>query len=175
MEKLLSTGKVKHIGVSNFSPEQLRHLISNSKVVPYAHQMELHPYLQQTAFVQFHQAMGVHVTAYSPLGNSNPTYGDPKKGAAPALLENEVLEVIAKEHDCTTAQVALAWGMLRGTSVIPKSQHKERIAENFGVKNCSLIYEDFKEIEKVGAKYLHRFNNPSKSWGVPLYKSLDGV
>lgn len=59
--------------------------------------------------------------------------------------------------------------------MIPKSAHAERIDENFGATKCDLHYEDFKAIEELGQKYMHRFSNPSKSWGVPLYEGLDGV
>jgi len=175
MERLPRSGMVRHIGVSNFSPHQMLHLISHSRIKPFAHQMELHPYLQQSAWVQWHHAHDIHVTAYSPLGNSNPTYGDPSKTDIPALLKNKVMKSISEERGCTPATVALAWGMSRGTSVIPKSQHADRIAENFGAKACDLEYKDFKVIEDLGRKHLHRFNNPSKSWGVDLYEGLDGV
>ena len=63
--------------------------------------------------------------------------------------------------------------MGRGTSVIPKSAHPGRIEENFGSLGCELGYEALKRLEKVGVKYLTRFNNPSKSWGVDLYGGLD--
>jgi len=175
MVQLLHAGKVRHIGVSNFSPAQMSNLIAHSAVKPFAHQMELHPYLQQSAWVQWHQAHGIHVTAYSPLGNSNPTYGDPSKGDVPALLKNKAVKKIAEERSCTPATVVLAWGISRGTSVIPKSQHPDRISENYEAKKCDLRYEDLKVIEELGRKYLHRFNNPSKSWGVDLYEGLDGV
>ena len=65
--------------------------------------------------------------------------------------------------------------MSRGTSVIPKSQHADRISENLGARKCDLSYEDFKTLKSIGERYLHRFNNPSKSWGVDLYEGLDGV
>lgn len=175
MTKLLHTGRVRHIGVSNFSPAQMESLIAHSAIKPFAHQMELHPYLQQTAWVQWHQAHGIHVTAYSPLGNMNPTYGDPEKGDVPAMLKNKDVEKIAERRGCTPATLVLAWGMSRGTSVIPKSQHAERIAENYEARKVDLRYEDLKGIEELGRKYLHRFNNPSKSWGVDLYEGLDGV
>lgn len=164
--------KVSHLGVCNFSPAQLKSLIAESGVKPYAHQMELHPYLQQSSWIALHQVLGISVTAYSPLGNSNPTYDDGKKGP-PALLENEVLVKIAKKRKCTPAQVALAWGMGRGTSVIPKSKHEVYIVENFEASECVLKKGDLKKIEKVGKKYLTRFNNPSKGWGVELFEGLD--
>ena len=65
--------------------------------------------------------------------------------------------------------------MDRGTSVIPKSSHVERIRENLAAVNCTLENEDYAVIDAVGRKYLKRFNNPSKGWGVPLYEGLDGV
>lgn len=175
MEKLLDTGKVRHIGVSNFSPHQLNQLLSQTTIKPAVHQLELHPYLQQTEFIQWHKNNGIDVTAYSPLANLNPTYGSPgeSKDAPPSLLMNKDITEIAKDRGCTNAQVALAWGMDRGTSVIPKSQHADRIMENFAAARCKLEEEDYTTIKKLGKKYLKRFNNPSDGWGVPLYEGLE--
>ncbi len=177
MEALLITGKVRKIGVSNFSPKQLQDLIARSTIKPYAHQFELHPYLQQVDWVQWHKDHDIHVTAYSPLANLNPIYEAPgkTKDTPPSLLENEDITKIAKERGCTNAQVALKWGMGRGTSVIPKSSHADRIQENFASLNCILGVEDYAVVEKLGHKYLKRYNNPSKGWDVPLYDGLEGV
>jgi len=163
--------KALNIGVCNFSPSQLRHLISKTGVKPFAHQMELHPYLQQSSWITAHQALGISITAYSPLANTNPTYDD-KKGP-PALLKNDVMVDIAKERGCTPAQVALAWGMNRGTSVIPKSSHEAFIVENLASQECELGYEDLAKLKLMGNKYLTRFNNPSESYGVALFEGLD--
>ncbi|OJD35201.1 aldehyde reductase [Diplodia corticola] len=172
MEKLLPT-KTRSIGVANFSPHQLKKLLRSSTVTPSVHQMELHPYLQQEEWVQFHQKHGIHVTAYSPLGNTNPTYRRSSQKKAPLLVENPELERIAEQRGCTVAQVALAWGIERGTSVIPKSSHESWIKENFEAVECGLIDADMDKIEKIGDKYLARFNNPSRSWGVDLFEGLD--
>ncbi|KAF9639398.1 Aldo/keto reductase [Lasiodiplodia theobromae] len=178
MEKLLPD-KVRNIGVANFSPHQLRKLVRSSTVKPAVHQMELHPYLQQAGWVRFHQKHGIHVTSYSPLGNTNPIYrsssreANTRKTGTPLLLENPELESIAKQRDCSVAQVALAWGMERGTSVIPKSSHEKWIKENFEAVECGLVDADLDKIEKIGEKYLTRFNNPSKAWGVDLFEGLD--
>ena len=81
---------------------------------------------------------------------------------------------IAEKRNCTAAQVALAWGMSRGTSVIPKSKHEEYIQENFNAAECTLKKSDLGKIEKVGEKWTTRFNNPSGAWKVDLFEGLDG-
>jgi alcohol dehydrogenase (NADP+) len=78
MEKLLKTGKTKAIGVSNFSKAELEHLLKETSVVPAAHQLELHPWLQQKEFVKFNQSKGIHITQYSPFGNQNEIYDSGK-------------------------------------------------------------------------------------------------
>ncbi len=66
MEKLVENGKAKAIGVSNFSKSELERLIKESSILPAAHQVELHPYLQQKEFMAWHKEKGIHVTQYSP-------------------------------------------------------------------------------------------------------------
>jgi alcohol dehydrogenase (NADP+) len=174
----LPKASVRNIGVSNFSPAQLKDLIKHSPIKPAVHQMELHPYLPQTKWINAHQAHGIKVTAYSPLGNMNPTYGDrgrrevTTRSNAPLLLENEVVKDIAEKRGCTPAQVVLQWGMSRGTSVIPKSKHEEYIRENIGSVLCVLVNDDYARIEELGDEPV-RFNNPSKGWGVKLFEGLD--
>lgn len=182
MTKLLSSGRVRKIGISNFSPAQLKELVKSSlkgeTPLPAVHQMELHPYLPQTKWVLAHKVHGIAVTAYSPLGNMNPTYGDRSRRSlttqseTPLLLENKIIKRIAKERDCTPAQVVLAWGINRGASVIPKSKHENHIEENLGGTKCGLAAADLADIDQLG-KEPTRFNNPSNSWGVHLFDGLD--
>lgn len=169
MSELVRKGKARHIGVSNFSPEQLETLLNHTSHPPAVHQMELHPYLPQRDWIAWHEEHGIHVTAYSPFAGTNPTYNP---GEPPQLLENEVLKNIAAERDCTPAQVALVWGLRRGTSVIPKSSHADRITENFAALKCEVKDEDFDRVDNL-AEYHNRFNNPGKSWGVKLYEGLE--
>lgn len=189
MTILLSTPKVRHIGISNFSPPQLKSLLANSNHKPYAHQFELHPYLQQNSWLEFHNNHSIHVTAYSPLANLNPIYNSATKpftqgskedkngpsSTPPSILENTAITRIAKQRGCTNAQVALKWGMERGTSVIPKSSHEHRIKENFDSLGCELERGDLEILKDVGKKWVKRFNNPSEGWGVELFEGLDGT
>jgi alcohol dehydrogenase (NADP+) len=183
MQVLLASGRVRHIGISNFSPAQLEDLLKNSDVKPKVHQMELHPYLSQKNWVKEHEKLGIAVTAYSPLGNMNPTYGDRTQQTSSfnlysndhhhrLLIEEPVIKAIGSKRNCTAAQVVLAWGMSRGVSVIPKSKHEKYIKENFGAKDCELETGDLTEIEVFGREP-KRFNNPSKGWGVELFEGLD--
>ena len=165
--------KVSNIGICNFSPKQLKTLIAKTGVKPFAHQMELHPYLQQSAWITAHEVLGIAVTAYSPFGNQNPTYHG--KDSPPALLKNDVVLEIYAKTSCTPAQVVLAWGIARGTSVIPKSAHASHIEENFAAQRCELGVDDLAKLKLLGTKYLTRFSNPSKSWGVELFEGLEGV
>ncbi|GAB7356868.1 hypothetical protein MBLNU459_g7737t2 [Dothideomycetes sp. NU459] len=175
MVKLVESGKTRYIGVSNFSPAQLETLLHSTTHKPSVHQMEMHPYLQQNDWLAYHKALGIHVTAYSPLAGTNPTYDGKPVDGPPQLLGNKEMIKIAERRNCTTAQVALAWGMSRGNSVIPKSSHADRIDENFGSKKCKLEGEDYEIIADLGETYTHRYNNPSKGWGVKLYEGLEGV
>ncbi|CAK4021505.1 Aldo-keto reductase family 4 member C10 [Lecanosticta acicola] len=170
MALLPQKGKTRHIGVSNFSPAQLEDLLKHTSSPPAVHQMESHPYLQQEAYLEWHRNHSIHVTAYSPLGGTNPTY-DESEGPE-ALLKSKTVNKIAKKRGCTPAQVALQWGMSRGTSVIPKSIHRDYISQNFHAPECVLKKKDLKKLAKLGEER-KRYNNPSKSWGVDLYEGLE--
>ena len=185
MSLLLATGTVRHIGICNFSPSQLDTLIASTGglVKPYAHQFELHPYLPQTEFIEWHKSNDIKVTAYSPLGNMNPTYsgksttstvgvhGIISQEVVPPLLQNSLIRDIAEKRRCTPAQVALAWNLQRDVVVIPKSAHASRIAENFASeKECVLKPKDIEALKHLPVK---RFNNPSKDYGVKLFQGLE--
>ena len=103
MEKLLKTGKTKAIGISNFSKGEIERLLKETTVVPAAHQLELHPYLQQHEFLKYNTSKGIFITQYSPFGNQNEIYGS-KLGK---LVENPTLVEIGKKYNRSGAQVAL--------------------------------------------------------------------
>ncbi|KAF2496058.1 Aldo/keto reductase [Lophium mytilinum] len=171
MEKLVESGKVKAIGVSNFSKGELERLLKETSVVPAAHQMELHPWLQQKDFIEWHKQKGIHVTQYSPFGNQNEIYDSGKSMGK--LMDDPVLVEIGKKHGGKSgAQVALAWGITLGHSVIPKSKTESRIKANLE-GDFKLDAEDLKKIETIDKKL--RFNDPSGSFGYKFYSDLDGA
>ncbi|EON61175.1 alcohol dehydrogenase (NADP+) [Coniosporium apollinis CBS 100218] len=169
MEKCFKSGKAKAIGVSNFSKAEMERLLKETSVVPAAHQIELHPWLQQTDFTQWHKSKDIHVTQYSPFGNQNQIYsGGQDMGK---LMDDPVLVEIGKKHGKTGAQVALAWGITSGHSVIPKSKTESRIKQNLG-GDFKLDEEDMKKIAGIDKKM--RFNDPSERFGWNFYADLDG-
>ena len=143
MIKLKEIGLAKHIGVSNFSILKLQDLISKTTVAPEVNQVELHPYFQQKDMLAFCQSIKIVVTAYSPLGSRHLMKTDN------AITRNESIISMALAHNCTEAQIILAWGMQRGTVVIPKSVNEHRILENLGSLQIHLSEEEMAEIEQL--------------------------
>ena len=169
MEALVKKGKVKAIGISNFSKAEIERLLKETTVVPAAHQLECHPYLAQHDFTKFNRDSGIHITHYSPFGNQNQIYDSGKEIGK--LIDDAVLVDIGKKHSKSGAQVALAWGIAKGHSVIPKSKTPSRIKANFG-GDFVLELEDIEKIDALDKKM--RFNDPSKSFGYEYYTDLDG-
>ncbi|MFB7914324.1 aldo/keto reductase [Streptomyces sp. NPDC056061] len=129
-EKILSDGRAKAVGVSNFLPEHLERLLGETSVVPAVNQIELHPQLQQAGSRAFHAEHGIATEAWSPLGQG--------KG----LLEVPTIVAIAQKHGRTPAQVVLRWHIQTGNVVIPKSVTPSRIVENFDVFGFELDADD---------------------------------
>jgi alcohol dehydrogenase (NADP+) len=169
MEKLLSTGKAKAIGVSNFSKAEMERLIQNTSVVPAVHQLEGHPWLQQRSFVDWHKSKGIHVTHYSPFGNQNEIYSS--KAQIGKLIDEPVLAEIGKKYNKSSAQVALAWGVTQGHSVLPKSKTPSRIKANLE-GDFHLSDEDMKKIQGIDKKL--RFNDSSADFGRDFFTDLEG-
>lgn len=117
MEEVYKKGKAKAIGISNFSKAEIERLLSKANVPPAVHQLEMHPYLVQKSFSDFHKDQGIHLTHYSPFGNQNEIYDKGKELGK--LIDDPVLAEIGKKYGKTGAQVALAWGVTKGHSVIP--------------------------------------------------------
>jgi len=125
--------------------------------------------LAQHEFDQFHQDKGIHVTQYSPFGNQNEIYSSGQNMGK--LMDDPVLVEIGKKHGKSGAQVALAWGIAHGRTVIPKSKTESRIKSNLE-GDFKLDTEDVKKIDGLDKKM--RFNDPSGNFGWNFYADLDG-
>jgi 2,5-diketo-D-gluconate reductase A len=129
LEILYREGKVRAVGVSNFQPAHLEHLLQTAEVVPAVNQIELHPWLQQEELRALHGKLGIMTEAWSPLGRGR------------VLQDPTVLE-LASAHHRTAAQIILRWHVQLGNIVIPKASSYARIRENLDVFGFSLDAAD---------------------------------
>ncbi|GAA1273751.1 aldo/keto reductase [Kitasatospora nipponensis] len=136
-EQLLTDGRAKAIGVSNFGQAELTRLFETSSVVPALNQVELHPHFPQQELRAFHAEHGIATEAWSPLGQG--------KG----LLTEPALVKVAAKHGRTVAQVVLRWHLQSGIIAIPKSVTPSRIRENLDVAGFELDAEDLEVIAGV--------------------------
>ena len=145
MSAVAQQGLARQVGVSNFSERMIVRVRDATGATPAVNQIELHPYLQQNARVAACKELGVSVTAYSPLGSPDSAAMMGRKDEV-RLTEHPTIVEIAAVHRATPAQVLIAWALARGTSVIPKSVHRGRIAENWASRELVLSSEDMSAI-----------------------------
>lgn len=130
MIKLLDTGKVRALGVSNFGAPLLKSLLANTSVVPAVNQVEHHPCFPRLAIREICAENGIIITAYSP-------FGQPAPGTVSPLLNDEDVKSVAKKLGATEGQVVLSWAVQSGIVVVPKSENPERMAKNITVRLIS--------------------------------------
>nr|BFF03623.1 hypothetical protein GCM10020241_52980 [Streptoalloteichus tenebrarius] len=135
--KLREEGRVRAIGVSNFTQDHLTRVIEETGVVPAVNQIELHPNFPQTELREFHARHGIATEAWAPLAQG----GD--------LLRDASLAGVAEKHGRTPAQVVLRWHLQLGNIVIPKSVTPSRIRENIAVFDFELDDEDMATIARL--------------------------
>ena len=147
LETLLADGKVRAIGVSNFMVDHLTTLLDATSVVPAVNQLEIHPYFQQRAVLDFDDRHGILNQAWSPIGGITfyPGFGEDRR----SVLEDPAVTRVAEAHGKSPAQVLLRWGLQQGRSVIPKSTKRTRIAENFDVFDFELTAAELTALDAL--------------------------
>lgn len=152
-DELYDRGTIRHVGVSNFTPELLTEALDVLDTPLFAHQVECHPLLQQAELRQLAGERDHYLVAYSPLA----------KGAV-----TEVAEIvdIAEEYDATPAQVALAWLRSKDRVVtIPKSTDTAHIRENYAAKTLELDDDAIERIDEID-RVKRVVNFPEAPWNV---------
>lgn len=134
MEQLKADGKVRSIGVSNYTISHLELLATQAKEMPVVNQVEYHPYLNQQALFDYDQEKNIVTEAWSPLGRR-------------AVLDNPMLMKIAKHHQKSVAQIVLRWELQHELVTIPKSTHPERIKENAEIFDFDLDVDEMTMID----------------------------
>lgn len=134
-ERLYKEGRIRAIGVTSFSSERLQDLFLHNEVKPAVNQLETHPFFQQQAANSFLAQEGIQHEAWAPFAEGQND-----------IWNNAVLKAVAAKHERTVAQVVLRWLNQRGVVVIPKTVHKERMAENLDIFGFTLSEQEMNAI-----------------------------
>ncbi|KAL6922390.1 hypothetical protein FSST1_006416 [Fusarium sambucinum] len=154
MEQAYRSGKVKAIGVANWSIPYLEELSKKWTVVPAVNQVELHPFLPQHQLKEFCEKHGILLEAYSPLGSTG----------APIMSDPEI-QKIAEKNGVSAATILISYHVNKDTVVLPKSVTEKRISSNKEV--ISLSQEDLSVLDSLAANgKAKRINTPL--WGFDL-------
>ena len=132
MEKAYKQGKVRAIGVSNFQAARFFDFAHYVDVKPMVNQLQCNVLIQQKDIDPVLDEFGTRMMAWGPLGGQG----------VDGIVKNKVLADIGKNYGKSAAQVALRWLTQRGIVAIPKSSHKERMAQNFDIFDFSLSADE---------------------------------
>ena len=138
MEEAYKAGKVKAIGVSNFSPDRFIDLSHFAEIKPAVNQVETHVFQQQKTAREYLKKHGAQIESWGPFAEGKNDY-----------FQNPVLKEIGAKYNKSAAQTALRFLLQSDVVVIPKSTHKERMEENFNVFDFSLTEEEMSRIEAL--------------------------
>lgn len=138
MEELYKAGRVRAIGVCNFTGDRLLDLVLSHTVVPQINQIELHPFCQQKKLRELMRDYDIKPMAWAPFAEGKND-----------IFSNPVLMEVGSKYGKSSAQVAVRFLIDEGIIPIPKSVHRERIEENIDVDDFSLESDDLERIEAL--------------------------
>lgn len=133
MEELYRAGKVRAIGVSNFLPHHMEHLLEHSSIMPVVNQLEFHPGYVQMAAVDYCRQMGILVEAWSPLGRAR-------------VLNEPTLTAMAEKYGVSVPRLCIRFALQCGVLPLPKSSSLERMQENLDVFSFEIQKEDIYQL-----------------------------
>ena len=145
MEKAYKEGKVKAIGLSNFTKEQIQEILAICEVKPAVLQTEVHPYFQEQELKEFLAKEDIKIQAWYPLG-----HGDA------ALLNDETIVELSKKYQKSTAQIILRWHIQAGNIVIPGSKNPA----NFDLFDFALTEDEMKKISGLDKNVRYYTSTP---------------
>jgi diketogulonate reductase-like aldo/keto reductase len=163
-ERLLAEGRVRAIGVSNFTPAHLDTLLSETDIVPAVNQIELHPFFPQEDHDIAHEPLNIVTQAWSPIGGIQRYRGEATAERDP--LRHPTVSRLAEKYNKTGAQIILRWQIELGHSVIPKSVKPARIQENIDIFDFSLSEEEVAAISALDTG-MRGGPDPETQWTPP--------
>lgn len=156
MEALVETGKVRDIGVSNYTVAHLCDVLQYARIKPAVNQCEMHVNYSRTELRQVCENFGIHFTAYSTLGSG-------KTGP----LSDPVVCNIAEKLSVSPAQVLIAWALSKNVSLLAKSTKPERITSNLAAEKLSLDGDDIAKLDGLNKNLITC--NMEEYWGFPSH------
>ena len=139
LEDLYDEGKIKAIGISNFSAERMADIATFNRIVPAVNQVETHLFWQQYDLHEWMVKYNIQHEAWGPLAQHR----------LEEILENPVVKQIADTHRKTPAQIALRQHIQRGIVAIPKSVHKERMKQNLDIFDFKLTDNEMAQLKAL--------------------------
>ncbi len=149
MEKAYKEGKVRAIGLSNFTAEQIREILDTCEVKPTILQTEVHPYHQENALKAFLKESGMATQAWYPLG-----HGDQ------ALLEEPLFARLGEKYGKSAPQIILRWHTQVGNIVIPGSKNPDHIQANFALFDFELTDEELAAVAALNKNVRYYTSTP---------------
>ena len=149
MEKAYKEGKVRAIGLSNFTPGQIQEILDLCEVKPAVLQTEVHPYSQEKELKKFLSKEGMVIQAWYPLG-----HGDK------ALIQEPLFTELAKKYGKSNAQIILRWHIQAGSIVIPGSKNPDHIKDNFDLFDFSLTEDEMAKIAAMDQQKRYYHSTP---------------
>ncbi len=146
MEKFVTDGKIRSLGLSNWYVKELESFLPQVTITPALVQNEIHPYYQENDVIPYIQDLGIVVQGWYPLGG---------RGHTAELLGNEVISAIAKAHGVSSAQVILRWNLQKGVVVIPGSSNPDHIKENTELYGFELTNGEMAQINALDRNEKH--------------------
>jgi diketogulonate reductase-like aldo/keto reductase len=140
LEKIYDGGRVRAIGVSNFTIRHLKELLETSSSIPMVNQIEFSPFLFQKELMEYCQAKKIAVEAYTPLTRGR-------------KFNNRIVTNISQQWNKTPAQVLIRWGLQHKIIEIPKTGSKEHLIENADVFNFYLDDDDMFQLDNLNEDY----------------------
>lgn len=133
-------GYTKDIGISNFNSKIATEISNLSEAPIVTNQVEFHPLLYQKELLKKCEALGIKITAYSPLARGK-------------TFENSTLKSIAGKHNVSVSQVCIAWLISKDIIVIPKATSIKHLKDNLNALNLKLDKIDINSIDSIKERF----------------------
>ena len=139
LEDLYDEGKIRAIGISNFSAERMADISTFNRIVPAVNQVETHMFWQQYYLHEWMEKYNIQHEAWGPLAQHR----------LKEILTNPIVKEIAEKHRKTPAQIALRQHVQRGIVIIPKSTHKDRMKQNLDIFDFELTEDEMTRLRQL--------------------------